>query len=325
VDEITLAGVSPKAEEREPKVKMALDLAGSRYDYDSLEINDRTKEILVLLAGNPNLRDWCGDTIQKINNAWEYVGAGWPAKDANTEAAVSGAAKVSPYLSEIVFQIALLTIPERLNARLDNKRIGEKLIFADEFGDEVPDKTQQPKVLAEMQRHSAFLHGLVLPDDGVVYKVPMKITGRAGSVLLIGFVAILPFLLALINRVFNGFDDAVYKDGHLDDLMTSYALVLLGAVLHFFIAYTKNRRRDLEPILGEWVLWFSIKRGTFLVSILSIWIVTYAYGRFVEEPDAATSLFLGYSWDSVFDLVRDRFTTKADTAKTSILGSLRLP
>ena len=317
----TAAAITNQAE-RTPKLAEALKEARRFFDESTTDVLAQWQKIEQALESQPSLNDWAGDQVETIKNDWNYATAHWPAANATSDSALAGVAKVTPRLERIARAIAFITVPSRINQRLANKRTGEKLVFADEFGDEIPNKDDQVAILNELRRQARFVPGLIMPDEGVIYKASAHQRGRVASVGIIVAVALLPFALLLFGDRLDDLASDLHDGLTLDDILEAYAIALVGAVAHFLLAYQRNVKRGLEPILGEWWLWINVKQGSILVSVGTLIAVVVLASWTLGELDSATALFLGYSADSMFDLLFDRFTAKAGAAQKALTDRL---
>lgn len=282
------------------------------------QVTGHLRTLTELVAARPELSAWTGDRMARIENDWDFVSHHWPKVGAPMDAAVADAAKVGLRLDQMSRTIAWMTIPSRVVDRLAHKRTGEKLVFADEFGDELPDAADQAAILTELKRQSRPIPGWIRPDDGVIYKASRRPWGRASSVAVVGGLAAVPFGLLLLGDRLDGTTAALHAGLSLRDILGSYAVALVGAVAHLFLAYRRNEKRDLEPILGEWLLWVNVKQASILVSVVTL-MATVVLGAWAfGDLDTQTAALLGYSADSAFDLLVDRFTAKADAARKAL-------
>ena len=113
------------------------------YQRHVIHVKDLFTVIGKLMEDNPVLLDRDGDAIIKIENSWERVDPLWPRfpenQDPDENAMLTTIGEVDKILCQVIREAEILTLPERINDRLSELRVGQYIDFHAEFSDELPE------------------------------------------------------------------------------------------------------------------------------------------------------------------------------------------
>ena len=320
LDQIDTAAAISDESLRTPALAEAIHSANQRLGHSAPDIDQRLAAIYSELDTHPDLNDELSDQFEQIGNKWERVNDGWiGGKNALPANAMSISLKVRPFFNDIMYLIAQVTIPPRLEQHLRHKHLGETLVFKDEFEEELPDETMRIRMLTYLQNHSKIVAGQVnVPEQTILRTSDSFMHG--GLALFLGLLlGIIPFGIIALDRFFEGFDNTFFKEDEVNDFAKLYAWVLIGASAHFIIALVKSGQSGESLILARQIGWLSTKQGPIVVAVLSLWIISYgAWRGFGGEFDRDTAFFAGYSFDSFIDIILTRFDTSVNTATDKI-------
>ena len=174
---------------REATVRLAVDELLDAVDDDGTNIDRLLERVRAQLDKDPALYDLYGDVITTVENDWSDVRALMPARPSDKfQVETSGAqrlVKEAPdILSDLVYNVGILTVPRRLEAQLQGVRVGGSLDFYDAFEDEVPDAADRQRILRYLASQPASLSGQIDVDTGLVYRVSPSARRRASSLAL---------------------------------------------------------------------------------------------------------------------------------------------
>lgn len=274
-------------------------LSANANDFET-----RLSDLQVLLSEHPEVRDAWGDAETRLRNLWDRVVWEWTQRGRSLPAFKA----VDAELDELILECAYVTIPPRLEQNLMSLRIGGSLNFDNEFEDEIPDKTQRDKVLDWMYRHPATISGAIVKPRAVIYKAHPKKLNRLATYGAVILVAAIGFAVPYLRGPLGLSDIIVSAIPEDDKLAIAYGLGLIGLVLHGLIAGLKEIRAATSegtepPTLGNWLLWLHVRYLAACASVASVAAVVFLTAQVTKDTDAITMIAVGYSVDSLIDLV----------------------
>jgi hypothetical protein len=310
---------------RAAQLKKAFDSFKLRYSHISDAINAKFATIQGLLDQYPDLDNQMSDDITRMGNAWQRVTDAWNAVDeTKLEDSLGRLSDARKQLYEMVFYAGLITIPSRLKGHLSQRDTGQTLNFHEAFGDELIDDAMEKRLLRYLANVNV-VPGEIDVENGTVVATAATRRGIVSAIAAIGIVSVLPFVLLIADQIIPALENELIGEGNLDDLAKTYLLVLIGAAAHFGINLIKSQRAGQTFIIGQRLRWITARLGQILLSIASLWIISFGAWKLLGEFNPATMFFVGYSWDSLFDLFLNRFTVAVNAANTGISGKLTPP
>lgn len=322
------------------------------YTYNKDQIDQRLKELRALIRNTPVLYDRYGDEVTHIENFWERATDDWPppldqikldpppegveppnadmTKILQAEIILRRAKDTIKSLDGIIYHAALLTIPGRLNQHLEQLRIGQKLDFDATFKDEVDNADDRRKILEYLSaRPMVIRNGIIDVANGVVYHASSSYARRRLSYIYIALAVIVGALLAALvanMREWFGVTNWPIEEGRTLELVSGYAFVILGGLIHLGVDGLKQARAGQNRTLlavEDWLLWIHIHEVDILVGVFSLWVGFF--GLLTVSPaeiNWETAFFIGYSIDSFIDLFLQRFNNNKNAAITVVTQQL---
>ena len=290
------------------------------------------------------LKKWCAecapceqDTYQEIINLWQqcaYSGlfsAGTVDPDGGKQNGKpdNGAADVAEKqqawlkelnflrdrLEEIVYLIAYVTMPERLQDWVDGTRPGYALPIHKIFEDEIASSEKRTQIINLMSLEPLNLKGaLIDPIRGVALCYPRGFMNQ-----LARFVLVVALLAVSFVAVFHMVD--TMRDIGLswlgiskpEEILSSHALMfcwlalLLGMVIHLLVGGAKIKTNEFWQFpmpLGNWWFYISARTSVLLYKIVLALVVFVA--MFISakgEIKLLDAFLIGYSFDSVIEIL----------------------
>jgi hypothetical protein len=248
---------------------------------------------------------------------------GWAATQTSADATAVIAA-----LDGLVEIAEIVTLPGRVNDHLRSVPVGETLDFAANFNDELPrDATLRQAVINYLAGHPRIVDGVFDVTHGLIYKKARSRFRRVCTYLTPAALAIVvaPAVLVLVSRL----DDSPFnlvKTGwsQLDSgraLVGTYALVLVGAIIHLVVERSKLLKFGDAPIYvpAKGLDWLQLHWLGLSASLLPVLLVVVAL-HLTGQTDDFTCFLAGYGVDSVAGLVVSRLGT-ASQGTVAALGT----
>jgi hypothetical protein len=309
LDQIDAASEETDEGVRNKKLQIAHVVAQQRYEQSRPQIETRLGTIEEVLNSDPDVNERLSDAFERVGNKWERTMAAWPGAHGTKFAEMPDKSRiVRPHLEDIIFLIALVTIPERLNQHLNQLHTGQTLDFRAEFEDELPDDSTRSRILRYLAAHPRVVKGIVDTENFTVQRSAQTTRERFVGIFAILLAALLPYGLMILDRYFPTFDERFFLEDQVGAVLDIYTFVLIGAVAHFVVSLIKDRQARQTLVLGQQVDWLNTRTGAIIASIVALWVVAYGSWRLLG-PNRETAFFLGYSVDSFVDLFLGRFTT----------------
>lgn len=318
----------------QPEVKNALNKLKSEeiFEYNREKISKCFESLRMLLNESPEIYDYVGDEITKIECYWERVYCFWPhlpldIDKINLDELFNNLDKVDSLLDEIIFHASKITIPHRISHHLESLRIGQPLDFHETFEDELPKYEERVKVLRYINSHPKIVEGVVDVDNGKIYHASPNIRRRYMSFAVIGGVILLGGILVFVFSNMGSWLNL--KDWPVTfsftELIVAYFFILIGAFVHIGVEGVKQYRANQGQTflaIENWLLWIHIKEVPIIMSIISLWIGFFGLALLLQNVGWQTAFFVGYSIDSFVDLFIGRFTNTISTRTQTLKEQL---
>jgi hypothetical protein len=319
------------------------------YERNVKQINARIRDLRSMMNSTPMLYSRYGDDITIIENFWERVTLNWPPPAPiemiaeNTPTVTENQVIIPPDaeivasnlilrcakdavtdIDHLIYQVALLTIPERLNLQLEQIRIGQALDFNAAFKSEIPNDESRQRVLDYLGARPVLIqNGVVDASQGVVFHASSSFARRRLSYLFITITIMLGALLAVsIGEVGNllNLTEWITVPGGTPNLLITYVFIIIGAVVHIGIDGIKQARSN-DPkqaflAIDDWFTWIHIHERGIIMGIVSLWVGFLGLIFLTGSADWQTAFLVGYSLDSFVDIFLQRFNTNI-TSKSS--------
>jgi hypothetical protein len=292
-------------------------------------------QLVDLIGRAPEIRDWIGDEVTGIQLTWASGVRGTTAIDADlsglqiapdqkiVDRLIRSLQLARPQMSRVIVVTATYTIPNRLNQWLAQTRPGRSLNFKSMFVNELPGEAERTEVLRQIDDAPGEINGIVDLATGTVVAISPKQSRRRLSYLLeIATLVLGGILTYFVIGVAKGYVVVDSKGIHPVDQAAETALATLatilfafvgGAALHFIVNLLKARQgaagSSQWATVDDWLIWVHAREMRIVTSIVGLWFV---FGSLVfifpdQALDTLGAFFAGYSFDSLIDLVINRF------------------
>jgi len=291
---------------------------------------------LVDLTGRaPEIRNWIGDEVTGVQLSWASGLRGTTAIEADlgrlqiapdqvvVDRVLRSVQLARPQMSRVIVVTASYTIPNRLNEWLAQTRVGRTLNFKSLFVNELPGETERKEVLRQIDEAPGGINGIVDLATGTVVAISPKQSRRRLSYLLETATLILGGVMTyFVIGLAKGYLIVDSKGIHAVDNAAETALTTLvtilfafvgGAGLHFIVNLLKARQGAVGSsqwaTVDDWLLWVHAREMRIITSFVGLWFVFGGLVFIYPSPslDALAAFFAGYSFDSLIDLVVNRF------------------
>ncbi len=231
---------------------------------------------------------------------------------------------------KLVFQIGLITIPERVNEWLRLARPGYYLPFHDVFADELPDFDERVKVLNYLAWAPRVLtEGLVNVELGLIYRYSHNAVHRylTAAGVAIAFVVASALIVAACHL---SLPDWPLPPTRIGTLLVGWAAVLIGVVVHIGISTTKQVQLQggRPPIIAveDALLWINARFGYILFKLLMalMGFFALAFTTGAEKVTPFSMFLVGYSLDSVIEIFGVSLEQRASTRMSALKRRLAL-
>ncbi len=259
------------------------------------------------------LRDIPGaDPVRHVTNLWEQIGQSTVIKDPTTafdpQTLMLQLSLLDTLCRKLVFQVGMITIPERVNDWLRMERPGYYLPFHAVFEDELPDLEDRVRVLNYLAwAPNAVESGLVDAETGLIYRYSPDKRDRRRSFWGVVLALVLATLFIVVVT-YLPIQDWVLQPSHLGPLLIGWFAVIIGIIVHIGVGTAKRAqsREGRPPIIaaGDIFLLIDARFGHILLKMLLAMVGFFGL-VFTAGPESVTpfSAFLvGYSLDSVVEM-----------------------
>jgi hypothetical protein len=287
------------------------------YQQHQANVKDLFALIRKLMEDNPVLLDRNADAITQMGDVWERVDPHWPrfaeneAPDEN--ALLARVAAVDALLCEVIKAAEILTLPERVNERLRELRVGQTINFHVEFSEELPEPAARVLALHYLHDHPLIVLGVVDVENGLIYRASSSIWQRRLSPVYVALPAILGGLLVYLGYTYLPFLKGNVPHNYNDVLpyVTAYTSIIGGGFAHTAVDTVKQYRTSQEQTftaLGDLLMWIHVKQAPIIAGTVLLWI-GFVGLILLQGADWGAAFFVGYSIDSFVDLFLQRFTS----------------
>jgi hypothetical protein len=301
-------------------------LAAARKDFtrDRPHIEKLLNQLDYIMQMDPELYDWAGDVITRMENHWYKAVDLWP----NSKTLVANLSLAKEPLNEVIYNSALLTVPDRLDQHLATLHNGQPLNFDDAFADELPLKDQRTRILTYLSAHPAAIHGIVDADAGLVYNASPKKSRRLATAFIIGVPVIAGILASWLLIPRATWIPGLPSNLNGGQLAIGFIVALTGTLVHYGIGAIKEARQAQAATaprflaIENWLTWIHIRDFSIGIGIIVVWVAYAATLYITKHIDYLTAFLAGYSSDSIYDLVVPKFTKAASTRVETLTQQL---
>lgn len=273
-------------------------------------IDARLAQVTELLGQHDALANLHSDAVTRIANLLGDLKRVW--EETSARAPATGTLRQG--IDRCVLEIGYLTVPDRVNQVLRSLRVGAAMSFHEEFADEIPNPAARTTLLRWLNAHPRLVAGVVDVPSGTIIRASGQPRRRALS-----WVMVLAVMgVALVSA---GFAPSLLKlaglgqvpAGNGGDFVWAVVFAYAGAVAHVGIAALKQLRRSGATddqrftAIGNFTIWVHINEMYLMLYGLAIPIVACLVILSTGRIDNLTMIFVGFSIDSLLDVVLARF------------------
>jgi hypothetical protein len=294
------------------------------------DLNEDWENLKRLLTEDKDLADRVSDHAANIESAWHRIRYYWQLENQTTEQFLDffqPAKEADALLEQIIYESALLTIPGRVQSRLQKMPIGAYLRFDKDFADELElvSETHQKNILYYLNSIQYEIGGLVDVHNKSIYRVDSNYWRRAFSFIMIAALVIAGGYIAYwLPTLARSLGIPTFPDLNERQVFIGYISIMLGGIAHVIIDGLKQlqrAKRDLagdeaDPTflaVGNWVLWCHVREGYVIAEVVVLWVVFLGAIFYQQKVDFLNAFLMGYSSDSFLDTFLQKFD--ADVAK----------
>lgn len=299
--------------ERKKQLEVVLKRNEAAFNRHKQKFADLLKQTDDLFGQCSRLYSDYGDEASMVATLWERVADQWPSQTTPEPQLSQVLPDIEQALRAMVWHCGFVTIPPRVNEHLVNMRPGEALNFGREFIDELPEKVDRDEMLKFLRDHQALVEGIVDVEQGVIFRASRNAKIRARSFWRIAILLVLGVLVVgIICHAGDWLNLSAWpvKPDQFRALFVAYLFVLFGGLAHLGIAAYKQTRSGKEQpftAVDDFVLWIHVKEWPIISGILLLWFGLFGMTLLGKLPDWQAAFFVGYSIDSVADVVLKRF------------------
>ena len=276
------------------------------------------------------------DAIFHLHNLWDQMRANPLLLNPGTFGASGASSIAQDQLRDLnlldaacegmLFQVGLLTIPDRLNEWLRLGRPGYYVPFHEVFAPELPDYDDRVRVLRHLAWSPRVIRqGLVDVSTGLIYRYSGNGLVRWLSVVEILLAVVLATGLVYLSTHLPNIDGWPLKAEQTITMMSAWAALFIGVVVHVCITTAKRMQdqTELPPALpvGDLARLADAKLGPTLlkVALALIGLFGLVLTAGIAQATPLQAFLAGYSLDSVVEL----FGASAERRASTQIAGLR--
>jgi hypothetical protein len=270
--------------------------------------------------------------IRHLGNLWDQMCASPlmqnPAGPFEVQAQLHLLDLLEAQCKKLVFEVGVLTIPERVNEWLQASRPGYYVPFNAVFEDELPDRDDRSRMLNYLTwAPNALKGGLVDAEAGLIYRYSEDAARRRLTFLgLVGAFLAVTGIIPLACYV--PIPSWPLSPPDLAHMLMAWGAILVGVVVHIGVSTAKRAQADggRPPIIavGDVFLLIDARFGHILLKLLMA-LVGFFGMVFTVGPASAAPLnmfLVGYSLDSVVEMFGASLEQRAGVQLTALKQQL---
>jgi len=298
------------------------------------------------LAQERVLHAWYGDKFTEIENLWERVDQGWlnwinkaQKQLGDVDEILAQISQTKQWIDTLVYLCSELTVPDRVNQKLQQLKDGNALNFNSEFKEELPTEGRRKALLDYIRSHPLLITGgTVDVEKGIIYRtsrslqqrigLPMILVGAAFGIglLITGVMYLLGLLLSANGLITTTPWPITNKQGFVSASLI-YVFILMGGVAHLVVNALKEVRSGQTSnslLLQDWLLWVRVYLGSLIKAIIFLGLALIGFlFTFGTNGEWVTAFFVGYTADSFVDLFLKRFEIFASTQTKALQNTVQ--
>lgn len=280
-------------------------------------------------AAHADELDYWGDQLTEVrllHNEAEYLLGEAIGKSANAKLPSAAAVKaVRERIDEALLVIAYTTVPPRLNQYLKNYRNGQVLRFDKTFAQDVLDE-HVDQILEYLYDQPRCVNGIVNVEHKTVIKVSPDGGRRALTWIMLVVLVVVVMAAPQALRHVEGAKTWFGKQPDGSKLAGAMVVTFLGAIAHVVVGAVKQVRAvaggDTRRFVSvdNWALWATAHEVELYVAVVTVGVLGAYFAGGLGETDPVKLLAVGYSWDSIVEVVLPKFEQAMTKRRTEIVG-----
>ena len=136
------------------------------YEPNDTQISELVRTCRQILGQETALHAWYGDKFTEIENLWERVQQGWQNWCDKAQNRISDVDEILAQISQtkqridtLAYLCSQLTVPDRVNQKLQQLKDDNALDFNSEFYEELPSEDRRKALLDYMRSHPLLITG----------------------------------------------------------------------------------------------------------------------------------------------------------------------
>lgn len=252
------------------------------------------------------------EAVRRLENTWDHLRSlrilADPRRPASLRDQMTQLTAAEAALRSMLYKLALLTVPVRVNRWLAAARPGYALPFHEAFADEVPYRQDRERLLRMLSWAPGLVRGgLVDPAAGLIRRHSRRRGARLASM------AVLVAITAAAGAAAAGVGEVPAPDWPLAGVGTAaaiagWAAVLAGVATHAVVDTAKRRPGGASRVgipVGDVARYVDARLGTLILGVVLAFTAYLGFGLVVGPGQLAPAngFLLGYSLDSALGLL----------------------
>jgi hypothetical protein len=307
------------------KTLIALEEMKEKFQKNLEDICKSCTEAEDIISKDSQIHLIFADEVKKVENEIEDMRGLWPdGRDVvKTREAID---MLKQTLERIRLHTGIIAAPALVREQLKQVNVGAAFDFHYHLSGDLEDEKVRLGVLQYLHRHQVLISGVVDPESGLIYRASTNVWRRATSLVafLVAIFAGYGVIHALVGN-WLGWSDLLFPGMDLGGLETAYTLALCGGLAHLLVAFLKLDRSSKKKFywgISDWFLLIHVREVEIFIRGASFIVIVLASYKMMDGLELGTAFFLGYSADSVLDLLLQRFDALAKLRTQQVGASL---
>ena len=306
----------------------ALAQSEPHVDREFGRVTDRVAAATEQLMKSGPARNRYGAYLMGITTHLERVQHSWPRSPAagvqpDPMAIAATVTNLLTRLDEALYEVGQIIVPPQISGWARQMHVGDVMDFDNRFKTELPTPELRHRMLEWLAEARASAPGIVDVENRQIRVASVGPRARLLTWVRLGAGVAASLVLAFVLPTVADF--ASEPDGPewlaniagLSSLsaLTIFGAMLAGAIGHVVVDVLKQSRTEKEKALRslrDLSLWAHVYETQLWLALATLFVVFVLYVALEGPPTVWIAAVVGYSWDSIFDVVLGRFTVALD-------------
>lgn len=306
----------------------ALAQTEPHLDREFGRVNERIAAASEQLMNNGPARNRYGAYLMGITTRVERVQHSWPrtpagGADPDPRAIAKTATDLLTRLEDAMYEVGQIIVPPQVSGWAAQMHVGDVLDFDARFKTELPTPELRKRMLEWLAEARASAPGIVDVENGQIRVAAVSRRDRVTTWLRLGAGVIGSLALAFFLPRAAGIASTADGPAWLANIaglaslsaLTIFGAMLVGAIGHLVVDVLKQSRTEKEKALRslrDLSLWAHVHETHLWLALGTLFALFVLYVAVEGPPTLWIAAVVGYSWDSVFDVLLGRFTVALD-------------